>query len=170
MVKMVKRAQMEKSFTMILTLIVIGVLIYTGYKGIAFFIKIQNDSEYNNFINNFNSLTEKYKEYGSYKKTRIILPKNDKVLCILDSKANENKKTIQENFEGKNFIETYWKTIGKNDDNVILYPSKKTFKNDKVYFGDRGITDYKGYICFTKPITEVEIEGLGDKVRIKKAE
>ncbi len=167
-----KKGQFERSFSMILTIIIIGMIVFLGYKGIYGFVKFQKEQEYTSFIDNFNSLIEKYKEYGSYKKTRIILPGKDSVMCIFDNTLEENRRSIIEDFEGKEFLQEYWLLLDEKDDNIIFYPSKKTFKNNNVYFGEKILgsrinEDYKGYICFTKKVNNIILEGTGMKVKIK---
>ncbi len=167
-----KKAQFERSFSMILTIIIIGMIVFLGYKGIYGFVKFQQEQEYKSFIDNFNNLIEKYSQYGSYKKVKLVLPKNDKVMCIFDNTLNKDKRIISEDFEGKNFLQEYWKVLEEKDDNIILYPSKKTFKNNNIYFGEKVIgsvlnEDYKGYICITKSVSEIVLEGKGEKVEIK---
>ncbi len=168
-----KKGQFERSFSMIITLIVIGMIIIIGFKGINSFIKFQKEQEYKTFETNFNNLIDEYTEYGSYKKIRIVLPGKDKVLCIFDTSLEEVERIFssEESFEGKSFLEEYWKVLGEKDNNIILYPSKKTFKNNKIYFGEKILGDtfnknYKGYFCIKKKSTNIILEGTGSKVKL----
>lgn len=160
-----RKGQIERSFVMIMTIIIIGVVAYVGYRGAAFLISLQGKQDVQQFWSNLDNEISGHQSFQSFSNYTVILPKGNNYLCFFNTNTKASDR-VQKNTAvyGKlpEKASEYWNATRPGDPNVFL-SSKKTYTIKNVGFPGGG-----NYTCFSGGAFSININGDGNLAILSK--
>ena len=142
-----KKGQIDISFSMIFSVILIVLIIGVAFYAISFFLNLSECNKIAFFYNDLKEETQKAVKSAGYRdEFKKILPEKIEWVCFGDLKAESDRKYDE--------IKEELRRYSNLDKNVFVYPSRKACDNNLAYYK---IEDVKieGFFCVENEQGEV---------------
>lgn len=145
-----RRGQIQQSMMMVFTVILVGVLVYVGYRGVDLILSTQQDEQLRSFWNDLDEAIRNTQNPGAERTHTLMLPEG-RFVCFFDLGQPDRDCVSGDTLCAE--LEGYFAAAGDLDGNVVLNTGEN-HRNDIIALEDR-------YLCFEGPRIDVRLIGQG---------
>lgn len=142
-----KKGQIDISFSMIFSIIIIIAIIGVAVYAISFFLNLNECNKIAFFYNDLKEETQKAVKSAAYRdEFKKVLPEKIEAVCFGDLKAESDRKY--------DIIKDELKRYSNLDKNVFVYPSRKACDSNLAYYKIEDV-QIEGFFCIENEEGEV---------------
>lgn len=160
-----KKAQAYEIFVYVLSALIVGLVLYYGYRAVAGFGDKEKELQFIKFRTNFeNTINSIAPDFGTVRVTPIDVPSRFEQICIVDPQLigiSPDNPNFPSNLNEGNYPLIYDSVTSGAEKNIFPLPDGEPFYVKKIQLEE-------GFKCFEVAQSQIRVrlEGLGDRAKI----